>query len=41
MKNKKKTFRNKHIWFSVWNAKTMGLSPKCNAEYRPVRESNR
>jgi len=41
MKNKKKTFRNKHIWFSVWNAKTALLSPKCDSEYRPVRVSTR
>ncbi|WP_279587466.1 hypothetical protein [Psychromonas algarum] len=41
MKNKKKAFRNKHIWFSVWNAKTSQLSPKCDDEYRPIRQSNR
>jgi len=41
MKNKKKTLRNKHIWFSVWNTKSSQMSPKCDAAYRPVRESTR
>jgi len=41
MKNKNKTIRNKHIWFSVWNAKSTQLSPKCDAEYRPIRQSTR
>ncbi|WP_298941349.1 hypothetical protein [uncultured Psychromonas sp.] len=41
MKNKKKTLRNKHVWFSVWNPKSSQLSPKCDAEYRPIRQSTR
>jgi len=41
MKSKKKLLRNKHIWFSVWNAKSVGVSPKCDGQYRPVRTSNR
>lgn len=41
MKNKNKTFRNKHIWFSVWNSKSTQFSPKCDAEYRPIRQSTR
>lgn len=41
MKAKKKMNRNKHIWFSVWNPKNHQLSPKCDADYRPVRHSNR
>ena len=41
MKNKKKTLRNKHIWFSVWNPKSTHVSPKCDAEYRPIRQSTR
>lgn len=41
MKSKNKAFRNKHIWFSVWNPKSVKPSPKCDAEYRPVRQSTR
>jgi len=41
MKSKKKTLRNNHIWFSIWNAKSLGVSPKCNAQYRPTKTSER
>ena len=41
MKNKKKSFRQQHIWFSVWNAKTAQPSPKCDAVYQPTRISNK
>ena len=41
MKNKKKSLRQQHIWFSIWNAKTNQLSPKCDAVYQPTRISNR
>ncbi|WP_281167239.1 hypothetical protein [Psychromonas ossibalaenae] len=41
MKNKKRTLRNKHIWYSVWNAKTDAPSPKCDALYRPIRVSSK
>jgi len=41
MKNKKKSLRQQHIWFSVWNAKTTGPSPKCDAVYQPTRISNK
>jgi|GEM_PF-4378448 len=41
MRNKQKRLRNNQIWFSVWNAKTDNLSPKCDAVYQPIRVSNK
>lgn len=41
MKNNKKTLRNKHIWFSVWNTKKTQPSPICDTAYRPTRISNK
>jgi len=41
MKNKRKALRNKHIWFSVWNTKSLNATPKCDAAYRPTRVSNK
>ena len=41
MKQKKRNVRQQHIWFSIWNAKSPGLSPKCDSTYQPTRISNK
>ncbi|WP_281166522.1 hypothetical protein [Psychromonas hadalis] len=41
MRNKKKTHRSKHIWYSVWNSKNTNQSPKCDAIYQPTRHSTK
>ncbi len=41
MKNRKKSLRQQHIWFSLWNAKTPQPAPKCDALYQPTRISNK
>lgn len=41
MKNRKKALRYKQIWFSVWNSKNFGQSPRCEMEKQPTKISNR
>lgn len=41
MRNKRKTLRNNHIWFSLWNTKNLQEAPKCDATYRPTRVSSK
>lgn len=41
MRNKKKVLRNKTIWYSVWNSKHSGTSPKCDGSYQPIRHSEK
>jgi len=41
MKIKKKRSRSKNIWYSIWNRKNIGSSPKCEATYQPIRHSEK
>jgi len=41
MRNKKKSLRQQHIWFSIWNAKTPRFTAKYDAPYRPERISHK
>lgn len=41
MKNKKRTLRYQHIWFSIWNAKKTASSQKAETIPHPLRISNK
>lgn len=41
MRNRKKSLRQQHIWFSVWNAKIRKLNDKYPMTEYPLRISNK